>query len=392
MKRASRLLGAIALGLSAAQPLRAEVAVTLHFLKIDVPAPPTLTSLDVVPEGLGLDGAALAVADNTTTGRFLGQTYRLEQSEVDVDGDVTGAARAALAQTPYLVIDGPAEALLAIADLPEAQGAILFNASAPDAALRSGDCRANLLHTAPSDAMRTDAIAQYLVVRKWTDAVMIVGPHPADKAFAAAMERSLAKFGARLRETKTWGESGADMRRNAAEEVPLFTADFPGHDVVIVADELHDFGRFIPYNTQEPRPVVGSEGLRAEAWAPVVEQWGAAQLQSRFQDHAGRPMEPGDYAAWAAVRAVGEAVTRTGTGDSDSVYAYMTGPEFELAGFKGRPLSFRPWNGQLRQTIPLVHDRALAASAPFEGFLHPVTELDTLGLDRPESACTAFEE
>lgn len=391
MKRASRLLGALALCLTTALPLRAEVAVTLHYLKVDVPKPPTLTSLDVTPEGLGLDGASLAVADNATTGRFLGHGYRLEQSVVAVDGDLSGAARAALAQTPYLIIDGPVDALLTIADLAEAQGAILFNASAPDAALRSGDCRANLLHTAPSDPMRTDAIAQFLVTKRWTDAVMVVGQHPADRAYAAAMDRSLAKFGARLRETKTWGES-ADMGRNAAQEVPLFTADFPRHDVVIVADELHDFGRFIPYNTQDPRPVVGSEGLRAEAWAPVVEQWGAAQLQSRFNDHAGRPMAPADYAAWAAVRAIGEAVTRSDTADRDTLYAYLTGPDFELAGFKGRPLSFRPWNGQLRQTIPLVHDRALAASAPFDGFLHPVTELDTLGLDRPESACTAFEE
>ncbi|MEO0362499.1 MAG: branched-chain amino acid ABC transporter substrate-binding protein, partial [Pseudomonadota bacterium] len=69
---------------------------------------------------------------------------------------------------------------------------------------------------------------------------------------------------------------------------------------------------------------------------------------------------------------------------------YMLGGAFELAGFKGRPLTFRAWNGQLRQPVPLTHPRALAALAPLEGFLHQRNELDTLGIDEPESACAAF--
>jgi ABC transporter substrate binding protein (PQQ-dependent alcohol dehydrogenase system) len=101
-------------------------------------------------------------------------------------------------------------------------------------------------------------------------------------------------------------------------------------------------------------------------------------------------MEAEDYGAWAAVRAVGEAVTRTGSADPATVRDYLLGPEFELAGFKGRPLTFRPWDGQLRQPIPLVHARALVANAPLEGFLHQRTELDTLGVDEAETDCTTF--
>jgi ABC transporter substrate binding protein (PQQ-dependent alcohol dehydrogenase system) len=61
--------------------------------------------------------------------------------------------------------------------------------------------------------------------------------------------------------------------------------------------------------------------------------------------------------------------------------------KFELAGFKGRKLTYREWNGQLRQTIPLIHPRSLVSQSPQEGFLHPVSELDTLGYDQPESRC-----
>ena len=98
-----------------------------------------------------------------------------------------------------------------------------------------------------------------------------------------------------------------------------------------------------------------------------------------------------DYTAWAAVRSVGEAVTRTGAADPATLRTYMLGQTFTLDGFKGRKLSFRDWNGQLRQPIPLVHPRAVAAVPPLEGFLHQRSELDTLGFDAPESPCRAFQ-
>jgi ABC transporter substrate binding protein (PQQ-dependent alcohol dehydrogenase system) len=84
-------------------------------------------------------------------------------------------------------------------------------------------------------------------------------------------------------------------------------------------------------------------------------------------------------------------VTRANTGVVGAVRAYILSDDFELAGFKGRPLTYRTWNGQLRQPIAIVHPRALVEQAPLEGFLHRVNELDTLGLDQPESKCEAFQ-
>ncbi|MDJ0629909.1 MAG: ABC transporter substrate-binding protein [Rhodobacter sp.] len=387
LKTGRALLAAVTL----AAPAAAEIAVSVHYLQLMVEAPPTLSNLDPVPEDLGIAGATVGLKDNATTGRFMGHNYELTVTRVEPGGDFLAAARAALTETSLIVLDAPAAAQLAIADLPEAAGALLFNASAPDRALRDADCRANLLHTLPSDAMRTDALAQFFVKKRWDDLALITGTNPADQSYAADLKASLAKFGLDVNSEKTWAFD-ADMRRNAAQEVPLFTQDLRDHDVLLIADEIHDFGRYVLYNTWDPRPVAGSEGLTATAWSPVVEQWGAAQLQSRFEDAADRGMAPKDYAAWAALRAIGEAVTRTGSGDTATLRAYILGDAFELAGFKGRPLNFRPWNGQLRQPIPIVHPRALVAQAPLEGFLHQRTELDTLGLDEPESHCTAFSK
>ncbi|MBV2360872.1 ABC transporter substrate-binding protein [Thalassococcus sp. CAU 1522] len=377
----------VLVGLSAAAASAVEVS--MHYLRLEVEPPPTLSNLDPIPEDLGLAGALLAVDDNATTGRFLGQSHTLAVTSVAPGGDLLAAARAALGESRLLVLDAPAATQQAIADLPEAAGALLFNTSAAETDLRDTGCRANLLHTLPSRAMLADALMQFLVARRWTALALVRGQSPGDAAFAEALDRSATKFGLKIGAAKVWAFD-ADMRRNAAQEVPLFTQDLGRHDVLLVADEANDFARYIAYNTWEPRPVAGSEGLMPVAWDRVVEQWGAAQLQSRFVKANARAMQSRDYAAWAAVRAIGEAVTRTGSADPATLRAFLLGPDFELAGFKGRPMTFRPWNGQLRQPIPLVTGSALVAQAPLEGFLHQVNEQDTLGVDAPESRCEAF--
>ena len=375
----------------AALPAFAQIEVNVTYLKVVTPVPPTLSNLDPIPEDLGLAGAIIGLGDNATAGKFLGQGYGLETVVVPEGEDPLVAVRDALQARKLMILDAPAEAVVAIADLPEAADALIFSVAAEDGALRSADCRANVLHTGVSHAMRADGLMQFFVKKRWDDLVMIRGSREDDGAFADALLNSARKFGLEIRAEKTWAFD-ADMRRNAGQELPLFTQDFGDYDALLVADEADDFARYVPYNTWVARPVAGSEGLVPVGWSPVIEQWGAAQLQSRFEEAAGRQMRPRDYAAWAAMRTIGEAVTRTSVADVATLRSYILGPDFELAGFKGRPLTYRRWNGQLRQPIALVHPRALVAQPPLEGFLHRVNELDSLGLDEPESECTAFRE
>jgi ABC transporter substrate binding protein (PQQ-dependent alcohol dehydrogenase system) len=381
--------GTLALGLAVAGGAQANIDIPVTYLRAEQVAPPVLSNLDPDPEDLGIAGARTALADNLTTGQFMGHRYSLDVVSVEPDGDVLGAARAALAASPFVILDAPADTITSIADLPEAQGALIFNATAPDVTLREADCRPNILHTIASTAMRTDALMQVLMQKRWTDIVAVIGTHPDDLAYAAALDRSATKFGLEIRARKTWAFD-ADMRRSASTEVPLFTQGFGDYDVLVVADEIGDFGEYIPYNTWEPRPVAGSVGMSPRTWSPVLEQWAAVQLQNRFEDTHGRTMRDEDYGAWTALRSIGEAVTRTNAADPAALRAFLLSDDFRLDGFKGRALSFRTWNGQLRQPIPVVHPRALVTLTPLEGFLHRVTELDTLGVDEPETACTTF--
>lgn len=372
-----------------AAPVLASIDVPIAYLEMEIERPPVLTNLDPIPDDLGRMGAHLGLADNATTGGFMGHNYSVTDVIVPLGEDWLEAARAVLADHRVLVVNAPADALLALADLPEAKGALIFNTNAEAEALREGDCRANVLHTMPSYAMRADALMQFLISKRWTDLVMITGQRESDMAFAEALRSSATKFGARIRAEKEWDMS-SDMRRNIGQEFPVFTQDFPSHHVMLVADEAGDFGPFLEFNAWEPRPVAGSAGARPDAWSDRVEAYGAAQLQLRFKRRADRPMAAVDYAAWAAVRSVGEAVTRTGSNDAGEIRDYILGDAFELAAFKGAAITYRDWNGQMRQPMPIATKTALVVMTPMPGFLHQVSTLDTLGRDRPETACTAF--
>ena len=63
--------------------------------------------------------------------------------------------------------------------------------------------------------------------------------------------------------------------------------------------------------------------------------------------------------------------------------------EGELDGSKGVSMSFRPWDGQLRQPVLLTDGGSVVAMAPADGVLHPRNNLDTLGADEPEKLCKA---
>lgn len=359
--------------------------IRLALLSQRPPAPADSADPDPVPEDVGLAGARLALADNNTTGRFLGQKFILVPTPLDEEADPVAAFRALPADLRLVVLDLPGAAVAQIARLPEAQGRVLLNATAPDDSLRAGDCAANLFHTAPSRAMLADALAQYLLRKRWNKWQLIVGQAGADDAFASALRRAAKRFGGEIVEEKRW-TAQSDLNRTAEAEIPTFTQG-KRHDIVLIADEADAFGDYVPYRTWEPRPVAGTQGLVPTIWHRAHEQWGAAQLQSRFRTLAGRGMTAHDHAVWVAVRAIGEAATQARAGSVEAILAMLRDERFSMSAFRGTPMSFRPWDGQLRQPILLASDRSVVSVSPQEGFLHPVSELDTLGDDRAESRC-----
>ncbi|KIL99490.1 hypothetical protein CCC_04006 [Paramagnetospirillum magnetotacticum MS-1] len=338
------------------------------------------------PADLGLAGLRQAIADNNAGGRFLGQSYRLDAITLTNEAEAEPAlVRLAQSGIRFVVTDLPAPLLSTLAALPAAAGLVFLNSGAEDDSLREGQCRRNLLHTIPSRAMQADALAQLLVRRNWKKWALLVGPAPEDGLRAAALRRAARKFGARIVAEKPWTFT-RDAQRNAEGEVAALTRDW-SYDVLMVADETGEFGDTAMFNTFDPRPVAGTQGLGASAWHPAHDQWGANQLQNRFRAQNHRAMTELDFAAWTAGRAIGEAAMRARATDPERIEATLRAENFALAVYKGRTASFRPWDGQLRQPMLVGWARAVVAAAPQEGLLHPITDLDTLGTDKGENLC-----
>ena len=386
-------LAAVAIVSASVQPALSayKLVVKAAVIRVDVEKPLPISRLDLPPDDLGFVGGQLATADNQTTGRFTGQDFQTLDLAVGPDQAVAEAKRLIDEGVRFIVMAAEADTLLAVADAV-GDSAVVVNAQAMDDRLRNDSCRANVLHVVPSRAMVTDALAQFLMWKKWREWALIHGSHPEDLLLAEAYRRAAKKFGAKIVEERVFEDTGGARRTDSGhvlvqKQMPVFTQRMDDYDVLIAADEADVFAAYLPYQTWDPRPVAGSAGLRPTTFHPAHEAWGATQFQRRFEKESNRYARPLDYQVWLALRVLGEVVTRTNSYDPAVMRDYLLGPNFELAAFKGVKVTFRPWNGQLRQPVLLAGDKVLVSVSPQKEYLHKVSRLDTLGFDEPESTC-----
>lgn len=386
------LIGAIGLMAMATHAMAAEpIEIGIGYLG-HAGIKPKLSLAEQPAENDGVAGARLAIEDNNTTGKFLNQHFTLEEVRLKPGDDAAKAASALAERNEFIIADLPADELLKAADALQDRNTVLLNAGAIDDRLREQDCRANVIHVAPTRTMLADALGQYLVWKQWKRWLLVSGSHDVDRLYADALRRAATRFGAKIVQERTFEDTGGARRTDSGvtliqRQMPVFTQQAPAYDVLIAADESEVFASYLPYRTWDARPVAGSAGLVPTSWDAAQDQWGAIQMQNRFMRLNSRHMTALDMQAWTSARMIGEAAARTSSGDPKKVFDFLKSPDFSIAAFKGTPVTLRDWNLQLRQPILLVDGRIVVSVSPQEGFLHQVSELDTLGVDRPESKC-----
>ena len=360
--------------------------VKILYLEQKIQKPPVLSNIIEEPEDLGLKGAQVAVIDSNKSAKFLNQNFELiEKISYDENELIQAFEEFIKNKNAYVILNVEDSLLEKIRTSPLAKQSLLINASSQSTHLRSEICNKNLLHTIASNAMLYDGLMQFLVKRDFKDIFLISGKNPKDILISEDIKRAAKKFGANIIKEKVW-ENNTDIRRKATEEFPVFT-QAKDYDLILIADYYGDFGESMYFNTWIPRPIAGTQGLTPVTWNKVIESNGAAQMQSRFEKFASRWMESRDYSNWVAVRAIITAITNTKTADLKTNLDYIYSDKFDLAAYMGRKLSFRDYNGQLRMPIALIQPRALISTSPQAEFLHPITDLDTLGIAPFEMKC-----
>lgn len=360
--------------------------VKILYLEQKIQKPPVLSNVIDEPDDLGLKGAQVAIIDSNKSAKFLNQNFELiEKISFDENELIHAFEEFIKNKNSYVVLNVEDSLLEKLKANPLSKNSLLINASSQSSHLRSEICDKNLLHTIASNAMLYDGLMQFLVKRDFKDIFLITGTNPKDALIKEDIKRAAKKFGAKIIIEKTW-ENNTDIRRKASEEFPVFT-QAKDYDVILVADYFGDFGESIYFNTWLPRPIAGTQGLTPVTWSKVIEANGAAQMQSRFEKFASRWMQSQDYSNWVAVRTIITAIANTKTADLNTNLDFIYSDKFDLAAYMGRKLSFRDYNGQLRMPISLIQPRALISISPQVGFLHPTTDLDTLGIAPFEMKC-----
>ena len=348
--------------------------------------PPVLSNLDPILDDEGFYGIKLGNEDNLTTGRFTGHDYKVKYVQVSLEENLISEFKKLVEKGyKYFIVDLKKNELLQIQKTVTISEILIFNIRSPSDSLRGKNCHTSIFHVPPSYAMLADSLTQYLVKKKWKDWFLVVGADEKDKEFANALKKSASKFKIKIKEERIW-DFASDLRRTAQKEVPVFTKGVK-YDVLVVSDINGVFGEYLSYRTWNPRPVVGTQGLVPTNWHRTHEQWGATQMQNRFRRESQRWMTPTDYSAWVAIRSIGEAVTRVGKNNVKDIKNYLITNNFGIGAYKGVKVSYRKWNRQLRQPVLLAASRSMVSISPQEGYLHPISELDTLGIDDSESTC-----
>ena len=335
------------------------------------------------PQGKVVDAVRIALAEGQVELEAASTRIDLTVTEVaDAAAARQAAAAAEKAGAAAVVTDLPVDATLAVAD---AVKITVLNAGQTADVLREGQCRRHLLHLAPSERMRADALAQFLAARKWTQVLLLTGPADADRERGAAAQAAIRRYGLKLAAQRPFKLSADPRERDLANPLLLTGPSVGAYDVVWVVDSDGEFAMNLPFRIALPRPVVGDAGLAALAWSPKFERYGGPQVTRRLTRAIGRPMGAHDWPAWMAGKALVAAALAAPKGNP-AAYAKALAAA-ELDGSKGVSMTFRPWDGQLRQPLMLSDGHGVAAVVPLEGVLHARNNLDAIGADEPERLC-----
>lgn len=372
----------------------ATTSLKLVYLGKEYEEPLPLSYAEQIITDKGIQGARLMIKEANQAGGFVGYGFELVEAIIPADGDIVAKAKEVLAGgDTFIIADLEPKDLLAVADLPEGQNSVIMNIRSSATVLRQQECRDNVFHVIPDLAMRADALAQYLVWKKWPRWFVMRRDTPQDRDYLAQIQRAAKRFGGKVVEDRVYklapGARNLDSGHQQVQtQIPMETQGAPEHDVLWVINSDDDFGDYLMYRTDLPRPVVGTQGLQATAWDPSYTESGAMHFQNAIPRIAKRKPVERDYTAWVAIRAIADSAMKSGKTTPQELKAYLLSEDFKLEAFKGQALSFRTWDHQMRQPIILGGGtRVPVSTSPQEGFLHQTNLTDTLGFDEPETKC-----
>jgi ABC-type branched-subunit amino acid transport system substrate-binding protein len=327
-------------------------------------------------------GAALGVEDANALATLFGKRLKL-QTETAGEGAALQAGRALSRAGALAIVGGAGPAMGEALEALAADGTVVLNVGAPDDRLRGERCDRHAFHVFPSIAMYVDALALVLIERRqlmrWA---LATDGSPRGAEIEAAARRSVA----RRNGTVISDGSAADVLLLAMQDSSVRAAVARATGQGRAADRIAGVGD-AGLHLLADQPA----GLWSVAWHHDLERFSGRELNSRFRRRQNAAMVGVSWAAWAALKLIGEGAVRGGASDGPALINFLeSAPPFD--GHKGDALTFRKWDHQLRQPLYVIGPRKREASgAPSDPFTviadTGTANLDALGTPMAESRC-----
>lgn len=404
-----------------AQPVlaQAEPAKQVH-IGVILPAATDPQSLEASVAKAAQQGAAMAEEEFQLNASMFEMDFAVVTAQAN-GADVVAAADSLVADGKAFAIAGAfdAEEGRLLSDWSAAKGVPFVNLFAADDRLRNELCKPTSFHVAPSAAMYLDSLAGWFVRAGFRNWFIVEADTEEGAGQYARLGRALndRHFGAREvghAVVPAGGAIGEDVLGNisgsGADVVVLLTS---AEDQLTALKAMEAAGIKLmvtgfPYPetqtrsffalSREAAPKLGS-GMRATAWEPTLDAYGARELNARYMDRWGEPMEAAAWATYQGVKVFFEAAMFGGSTEPDAVLNYLSAPTSVFDVWKGIGTSFRPWDHQLRQPLYLSQIDETATDAKQMGLLvgelpaiympgtDPVERLDQMGDLASQSQC-----
>ena len=348
LSRRELLFGGLAAALPAQRAGRADLRIGL--LQPPGPLGPSI-----------LRGAKLGIAEADSVAQMFGKKIDLVLSPVPGRERVASVASRLIQEGVSVLVSGGEErAAEALIEVARDGKALFLNVGSAADRLRTERCDRHTFHLHASVQMHVGAAGVWLLeerkVRRWAVLSESDEVQRAVVAFAEARGATVAEGAPAARGVTDWRPALERLR--AAEPEALWI----GLRAPTVPGFLQQYARaglagelvgIMPDAIGLPNlDPAGRSGVWPVMWHHTLEKYSARDLNARFRRRFGQPLDGASWSAWAALKLIGEGMLRAGTTPPALLEYLESDPPFD--GHKGRPLTFRRWDHQLRQPMYLA--------------------------------------
>jgi branched-chain amino acid transport system substrate-binding protein len=350
-----------------------------------------------------LRGAKMGIAEADSMAQMFGKKIELAVPPVPGPEKLAGvASRLVKEGVSVLVGGGDERSAEALREVAREGNALFLNVGSAADRLRTERCDRHTFHVFASVEMQVGAVGVWLIeekkARRWAVLTESDELRRAVSALAEARGATVVDDALAVSGTTDWRPALERFRAAAPEALWI---GLPPGSLSGFFQQYGPAGLSGPLVGITPG-AVGLPNLRQGVlggvwpviWYHTLEKYSARDLNSRHKRRFGEPLDGASWSAWAALKLVGEAAVR-GSTTPQAILEYLeTDPPFD--GHKGRPLTFRKRDHQLRQPLYLAQARPVTAGENGSSAVEVVAEvprgnLDAVFLSTADGGCPGLE-